>query len=61
MGKAIFGSKRKSQVYDKKMCQVYDMLKRNFDRVYTGDAGFGGDFQVGLVCSISEADNVSQG
>ena len=26
--------------------QVYDMLKRNFDRVYTGDAGFGGDFQV---------------
>lgn len=27
--------------------QVYDMLKRNFDRVYTGDAGFGGDFQEG--------------
>ena len=52
MGKAIFGSKRKSQVYDKKMCQVYDMLKRNFDRVYTGDAGFGGDFQV-IIISIS--------
>ena len=39
--------------------KVYDMLKKNFDRVYTGDTGFGGDFQVFIInitAIVSDAD-----